>query len=144
MKDKGWEFGIDLGELMSIGRIQLPHLASSFAVANRAVARTAQHDQQMFVVGMVPAGLEHSMQETHRLFTELRDIVQEAMGHTAVALEHSGRVIVHVANAYADRDGEAEATMKNFLKDDPTYGLASGDTADPKVPDVSVVGSEAT
>lgn len=136
MKTTGWEFWTDLGELMSIGQIQLPRLASSFAVANRMVARTAHHDQEMFDTGMVPDGLENSMSETHRLFGELRDLVQDAMGKTADALEHSGRVIVHVANTYADTDDEAKATMRRYVKNDPTYGLVNENDVDFDVPGV--------
>ncbi|GAA4209183.1 hypothetical protein GCM10022220_27110 [Actinocatenispora rupis] len=126
MIDSGWEFGVSLGHLMSVGKIQLPNLAYAYATANRQVAYTAVSDSSMFS-GRVPDGLAAPTGETYRAWSELRDALQDALARTASSLEEAGRIIVHVASVYADADASAKKSMGKFYSDNKTYGLASGD-----------------
>jgi hypothetical protein len=127
MSQTGWKLGVDLGHLLSIGRLQLPHMALTYRAVSHKVGGIAQSDETSFNGGESPKGDGGTVGEIYEEWANLRDKLQTICAQTATNLEEAGEAIVHIANAYADTDEDAARSMKNYWKNG-TYGLASGDT----------------
>jgi hypothetical protein len=125
--DREWKFGVHLGKLRTIGEVQLPHIAYAYASANRQIADTTANDEDTFTKDLGSNG--GSLHEILRLWSDLRDRLQNFSAGTATDLEEAGRTVVHIANTYAETDWESSAAMlftyREFLEKDGTlsYGV---------------------
>jgi hypothetical protein len=96
------QFTADINDLLIIGRMDLPLLATTYAEVNNAVASTAGSQTAAFQVSVGgPASLIAA------LWQDLRDDLQNILGHSAENLFSAAQTVVHIAETYEQTDTDA-------------------------------------
>ncbi|WIM98602.1 hypothetical protein ACTOB_002206 [Actinoplanes oblitus] len=120
------QFTADINDLYIIGRMDLPTLGITYGRVNNAVAATADSDRAAFEV---TAGGPPSQITT--LWQNLRDDLQDLLGHSAENLFSAGQTVIHIAEAYEQTDTESG---KAILKASWVDGTPPGTTGREHVP----------
>ena len=133
-----------LDDLWKAGAIQLPHMAVQYAQSNRDAHNAGWRESEGFDRNMIASGrgIWYEALKTSTTpspvaepFQALRQLLQQAVGHTAEQLEASGRALVIIGESYADEDTATELEILRSERYDaaPEYDL---DTPPEEIPEV--------
>jgi hypothetical protein len=122
----GAAMAADLSYLLAVGRLDLPQMAYIYSRLNQAVAATASGDTDAFGGGYSPKGMGGSGGTAYRAWSQLRNELQDALGHAAQGIQAAADAVVAIVNTYADNDTAAKASLLN--------AWASGPPADVIIP----------
>jgi hypothetical protein len=100
----------DINELYIIGRMSLPMMGAIYGKVNNAVATTADSEQAAFAV---TAGGPPS--QITSLWPEVRDELQNILGHSAENMFQAGRTVNHIADAFEQTDTDSgKALLQSY------------------------------
>lgn len=101
MAPSGWEFAVDLRDLVVIGQNDVPAMAYTYAVLNILVDQTRPSDNDMF--GWSTGG----MSQIYEPWSELRSQLQNILGQMSVNLDETASAVLRIEQLYAATDNEA-------------------------------------
>jgi hypothetical protein len=133
MAQSGWQFAADLSELQTVGAVDLPAMAYTFAALNNTIDRTRTYDVAGFT--MEGAG---GFDQVYPAWSQLRDALQTIFGKTAANIQTTGEVVVGVVQAYAATDTEAARTLQAAWQGGPP-SLHDGEHPPPGPPPAVVL-----
>lgn len=120
----GTALAADLSRLLAMGRIDLPQLAYVYTRLNHDIAGTFAGDADAFGGGPAPKGSGGSVGAVYQSWSELRNLLQDALGKTALGLEDVGRAIESIVDTYAASDTAAGASLRSAWGNGPPPELA--------------------
>jgi hypothetical protein len=133
MAQTGWQFAADLSELRTVGAVDLPAMAYTFAALDNLVAGTSAHDGAAFA--REGAG---GLDLVHPDWSALRDLLQNVLGVTSANMERAADVLLRVVDAYAATDEEARRSLETAWRDGPPM-LHDGENPPPGPPPPLVI-----
>ncbi|BCY13240.1 hypothetical protein [Actinoplanes sp. L3-i22] len=120
------QFTANINDLLIIGRMDLLLMATTYGKVNNAVALTAGSQAAAFQVSADgPASLITA------LWQELRDDLQNVLGHSAENLFSAAQTVVHIAEVYEQTDTESGQAILKAAWDS---GNPSGTLAGERIP----------
>lgn len=125
------QFAADLSELRTIGVVDLPAMAYTFATLNNTIDGTTAHDNDGF-------GTETGLDQVYPEWSALRDSLQNLFGKTSQNIQVAGDVVVHIVDAYAASDDGARRDLENAWKNGPP-SLQDGEKPPPGEPPAVVL-----
>jgi len=132
MAQSGWRFAADLSELQTVGAIDLPAMAYTFATLNNAIDRTATYDVAAFT--LEGAG---GFDQVYPAWSQLRDSLQNIFGRTSANIQTAAEVVTGIVQAYAETDTEAARALQSAWHNGPP-SLQAGEHPPPGPPPVVV------
>lgn len=127
MVASGWEFAADLSDLKTVGVVDLPAMAYTFAALNNVVDRTIGNDSNGF------AWESGGMSQVYAPWSQLRDDLQNLLGQTSQNIQAAAAAIVQIVDAYASTDAAAADSL-NAAWDSGQLPLVEGEHAAPGTP----------
>ena len=127
MARSGWQFAADLSELRTVGAVDLPAMAYTFAALNNAINATAAHD----IAGFSTEG--GGFDQVYPAWSQLRDDLQNIFGKTSTNIQTAGDVVVGIVETYAATDEEAARSLQSVWNDGPP-SLQDGEIPPPGEP----------
>ncbi|MFG2039122.1 hypothetical protein [Dactylosporangium sp. NPDC048998] len=128
MSLKGHDLAVDLSRLRMIGTVDLPLMAYVYASLNNLVADSA-NDAAAFAQPVVASD------QAGPIWTELRNLLQNALGNTSAVLDETGHTILRIADLYAETDAAAAQELNNVWAGGPPAQLfVSGELLVPGPP----------
>ncbi|MGI5238576.1 hypothetical protein [Dactylosporangium sp. CA-139066] len=106
MSLKGHDLAVDLSQLRMIGTVDLPLMAYVYASLNNLVVDSAD-DAVAFAQPAVASD------QAGPVWTELRNVLQNALGNTSTVLDEAGHTILRIADLYAETDGAAAQELNS-------------------------------
>jgi hypothetical protein len=125
MAESGWQFAADLSELRTVGAVDLPSMAYTFAALNNVVNKTNSADSSAF------AWSSGGMSQAYSPWSQLRDSLQNLLGKTSQNLEEAGQAVVQIVQTYADSDSAAKQSLQAAWRDGNTPPLLDGEYPPP-------------
>jgi hypothetical protein len=119
MSVSGAALAADLSQLWAAGKVDLPQIADVYTRLNRDLAGTADGDADAFGVGYAPKGSGGSAGELYQKWSALRDMLQDALGQSALGAEAAGAALVAIADTYAANDTEAATELRATWRNGP-------------------------
>ncbi|MEN3304436.1 MAG: hypothetical protein V7603_638 [Micromonosporaceae bacterium] len=123
MPPTGSILAADLSVLLAVGRIDLPQMAYVYTRLNRDVAGTAAGDVDAFGGGYAPKGMGGTGGQVYQAWSQLRNELQDALGHTAQGIREAGDAIVSIVHTYADSDTSARDSLRDAWLNGPPANL---------------------
>jgi hypothetical protein len=132
MAESGWRFAADLSDLRTVGAVDLPAIAYTFAALNNVVDATAGEDRNGF--GWESGG----MSQAYQPWAQLRDSLQNLLGQTSQNLELAAAAVVTIVETYAASDDEAARSLQAAWNSGPPP-LLDGEHVPPGPPPAVVL-----